>query len=713
MIEHIATRAGIASSSMVLHTAFDVVLHILADSHACKGSVVVDACMSVGNVDDAACLDGIGSGEDVSVDDFGIGSGLWDEIEVQELVTADAIVVDVEIDGEAAVGELLESNFDEFFGVDGLNVCHSLFLSKLRIKYSIRVTELLTKWLCGGKVGDFFVSSVKKPYLCRKIKTGMKYVSWVWRNMVGIRLNTALRIVIGISQVLLGLLMVWLSKRFIDVTIWTGSKEDVVEMILLLVATVVGGILLRQLYYYMTISANTRQTNAIRLRIFSNLFRRQMYEENWHSGDITSRLEKDLDAIAEVTTTSFPQFVVMTCQMLGAFFLMKSMDARLAWALLLLTPLFLVFGKVLAHKLRNMTMDIRKQESLIQMLVQEGMEHNEVLRSLESEGWVTGRLNQMQHSLKGKVLKRTRFTAIARILLAMSFSLGYLLAFVWGGLQLRDGVITFGVMTSFLQLVSQLQHPILNLLNMVPQFIHASASITRLQELEEAGKEAQIEKNTEVLEGQVGVRVEDLDFSYAMGDRQIFSRFSHDFRPGSKTALMGQTGAGKTTLFRLMLGLATPKEGKIVLYNGQKSVEVSANTRTNFVFVPQGNTLMSGSVRYNLLLANPDATDDELKQVLHTAMADFVLEHPDGLEMELGERGVGLSEGQAQRIAIARGLLRPGGVLLLDEISSSLDGKTERQLFENIFKNYPDKTMIFITHRTEVCSLCDEVMNLT
>ncbi len=713
MIEHIATRAGIASSSMIFHTAFDVVLHILADSHACKGSVVVDACMSVGNVDDAACLDGIGGGEDVSVDDFGIGSGLWDEIEVQELVTADAVVVDVKIDGEAAVGELLEANFDEFFGVDGLNVCHSLFLSKIRIKYSIRVTELLTKWLCGGKVGDFFVSSVKKPYLCRKIKTGMKYVSWVWRNMVGIRLNTALRIVIGISQVLLGLLMVWLSKRFIDVTIWTGSKEDVVEMILLLVATVVGGILLRQLYYYMTISANTRQTNAIRLRIFSNLFRRQMYEENWHSGDITSRLEKDLDAIAEVTTTSFPQFVVMTCQMLGAFFLMKSMDARLAWALLLLTPLFLVFGKVLAHKLRNMTMDIRKQESLIQMLVQEGMEHNEVLRSLESEGWVTGRLNEMQHSLKGKVLKRTRFTAIARILLAMSFSLGYLLAFVWGGLQLRDGVITFGVMTSFLQLVSQLQHPILNLLNMVPQFIHASASITRLQELEEAGKEAQIEKNTEVLEGQVGVRVEDLDFSYAMGDRQIFSRFSRDFRPGSKTALMGQTGAGKTTLFRLMLGLATPKEGKIVLYNGQKSVEVSANTRTNFVFVPQGNTLMSGSVRYNLLLANPDATDDELKQVLHTAMADFVLEHPDGLEMELGERGVGLSEGQAQRIAIARGLLRPGGVLLLDEISSSLDGKTERQLFENLFKNYPDKTMIFITHRTEVCSLCDEVMNLT
>ncbi|MBR1519713.1 MAG: ABC transporter ATP-binding protein [Bacteroidaceae bacterium] len=541
----------------------------------------------------------------------------------------------------------------------------------------------------------------------------MKYVLWVWRNMAGIRWNTVVRIAIGISQVLLGLLMVWLSKRFIDVTIRTGDDSDIVKMVLMLVATVLGGILLRQVYYYMSTAANTRQTNAIRLRIFSNLFRRQMYEEKLHSGDITSRLEKDLDAIADVTTSSFPQFVIMTFQMLGAFFLMKSMDARLAWALLLLTPLFLVFGKVLAHKLKNMTMDIRQQESLIQMLVQEGMEHNEVLRSLESEDWVTDRLDEMQRRLKGKVLKRTRFTAMTRILLASSFSMGYLLAFIWGGLQLRDGVITFGVMTSFLQLVSQLQHPILNLLNMIPQFIHASASITRLQELEDAGKEALANRSTEMLDGQVGVKVTGLHFSYATGDRLIFNNFSQDFRPGSKTALMGQTGAGKTTLFRLMLGLAEPERGSVEVYNQKKSVGVSANTRSNFVFVPQGNTLMSGTVRYNLLLANPMATDEELTKVLHTAMADFVFDQPNGLDTELGERGIGLSEGQAQRIAIARGLLRPGSVLLLDEISSSLDGQTERQLFEHLFRDYPDKTMIFITHRTEVCKLCDEVISLT
>jgi len=541
----------------------------------------------------------------------------------------------------------------------------------------------------------------------------MKYVLWVWRNMTGIRLNSAVRIVIGVSQVGLGLLMVWLSKRFIDVTIRTGDGSDIVEMVLMLVATVVGGILLRQVYYYMTISASTRQANAIRLRIFGNLFRRQMYEERLHSGDITSRLEKDLDAIVDVTTSSLPQFVVMACQMVGAFLLMKSMDTRLAWGLLLLTPLFLVFGKLLAHKLKSMTMEIRQQESLIQMLVQEGMEHNEVLRSLESEEWVTGRLDEMQRELKGKVLRRTRFTAATRVLLSSSFGLGYLFAFVWGGLQLRDGAITFGVMTSFLQLVSQIQHPILNLLNMIPQFIHASASITRLQELEDAATEEWADdKAVAVLPGQLGVKVDDMSFCYASGDRPIFEHFSQDFPPGSKTALMGQTGAGKTTLFRLMLALAVPEKGSVSIYNDRCSTAVSAGTRGNFVFVPQGNTLMSGSVRYNLLLANPNATDEALKQVLHTAMADFVFDLANGLDTELGERGVGLSEGQAQRIAIARGLLRPGSILLLDEISSSLDGQTERQLFENLFRDYPTKTMIFITHRTEVCKLCNEVISL-
>ena len=540
------------------------------------------------------------------------------------------------------------------------------------------------------------------------------------------------RIVAGVGRVSLGLLMVWLCKRFIDVTIRQGTTNDIILMIIALVAVVSGAILCRQAYYFLGIRDKAKQTTSVRLRIFSHLFRRQMFDQKeMHSGDVSSRLEKDIDVVSDATTSLFPDMSVTLIQLGGAFLLMQSMDARLAWALLLLTPLFLIVGKLIGRKMRMMTLDIRKQESVIQMLVQETMEHNAVLRSLESGDWITNRLDDMQQDLRGKISRRARFTVISRLLIGSSFSLGYIMAFIWGAMQLRSGEITFGVMTSFLQLVSQIQNPILQMLNMVPQFIQASASIDRLTELEQveaeeettnytnscvpmvaSGKAESTNLGSEDRQG-LGVKVEDVSFKYADGDREILTDFSFDFKPGSKTALMGHTGAGKTTLFRLLLALTKPNKGTMTVYDNQGQQAISEQTRSNFVFVPQGNTLMSGTIRYNLLLARPDATDDDLEEVLHTAMADFVLDLPDGLDTECGERGSGLSEGQAQRIAIARGLLRPGGILLLDEISASLDEATERELYRRLFAKYPGKTMIFITHRPVVCELCDQVIKLS
>lgn len=549
-----------------------------------------------------------------------------------------------------------------------------------------------------------------------------EYVIWLLRNTKGIRVDMLFRIAAGIGRVSLGLLMVWLCKRFIDVTIRQGTTEDIILMIVALVAVVIGGIICRQSYYFLGVRDRAKQTTSIRLRIFSHLFRRQMFDQKeMHSGDVTSRLEKDIDVVSDATTSLFPDMTVTLIQLVGAFLLMQSMDTRLAWALLLLTPMFLIVGKLIGRKMRMMTLDIRKQESVIQMLVQETMEHNAVLRSLESGDWITNRLDDMQQDLRGKISRRARFTVISRLLIGSSFSLGYIMAFIWGAMQLRNGAITFGVMTSFLQLVSQIQNPILQMLNMVPQFIQASASIDRLTELEQVEVEetgfsgipgsSEISRSSGSLHP-LGVKVEDVSFKYADGDREILTHFSFDFKPGSKTALMGHTGAGKTTLFRLLLALTKPNKGTMAVYDSQGQQTISEQTRSNFVFVPQGNTLMSGTIRYNLLLARPDATDEELDDVLHTAMADFVLDLPDGLDTECGERGSGLSEGQAQRIAIARGLLRPGGILLLDEISASLDEATERELYRRLFAKYPGKTMIFITHRPVVCELCDQVIKL-
>jgi len=232
---------------------------------------------------------------------------------------------------------------------------------------------------------------------------------------------------------------------------------------------------------------------------------------------------------------------------------------------------------------------------------------------------------------------------------------------------------------------------------MIPGVIHTTASIDRLEELElaAANEGGRLKQPASTEDGTVCF--DDVSFRYAKGDREILSHFSHVFPTGSKTAIMGETGIGKTTLFRMILGFIEPKGGSIAVGG-------------DCCFVPQGNTLMSGTIRYNLQLAKPDATDDELKAVLHTACADFVMDLPAALDTELGERGGGLSEGQAQRIAIARGLLREGSLLLLDEISSSLDEPTERELYRRLFDAFPKKTMIFITHRSSVTALCDETI---
>ena len=557
----------------------------------------------------------------------------------------------------------------------------------------------------------------------------MKYIVWLWRGTRNARLNIAIRILVGIGRVALGLLTIWLSKRFIDETIRVGTQDDIVRMVLLLVATMVGAIVLRLVYYYMTGSIMVRKTNELRLFYFGTLFRRKLFDgKELHSGDVSSRLSKDIENVANSMVDTLPEMAVTVIQLVGAFLLMRWFDARLAWALLLITPVMIIVGKLISHKLKKMTLEIRDSESKIQMLVQEGVEYNAVLRSLESENWITKHLCLKQNKLESDVLRRTRFTTVARFAIGSTFALGYLSAFIWGGLGLREGTITFGMMTSFLQLVGQIQHPILTLLGMVPQLVHSTASIDRLDELDADSNNEKRLQNSIVIREQLGLRLKNVNFAYTQetnkNHREIIGNFSHDFAPGSKTAIMGETGKGKTTLFRLLLGFIKPDNGEILIYLknggdakacesfGENESPVSDETRPNFVYVPQGNTLMNGSVRYNLQLAKPDATDDEMRKALHIACADFVFDFAEGLDFELGERARGLSEGQAQRIAIARGLLRPGNILLLDEISSSLDETTEADLYKRLFDAFPEKTMIFVTHRTAVCELCDETVRL-
>ena len=541
----------------------------------------------------------------------------------------------------------------------------------------------------------------------------MKYARWFIDNSRGIRLNILVRIMAGLLQTGLALCVVWLSKRLIDDVAMTGTMGEMAVQALLIAAAVVAGVSIRQLNQYLANKAFIKKVAELRLAIFSQLFNRRLFEANdIHSGDVTSRMTKDIDAVSETLAVQLPQVVVMTIQLVGAFLLMRWFDSRLAWALILITPLAIIIGKYISHRLKRITLSIREDESRIMARIQESVELNVVLRALQGERWMQDRVEELQDRQTANYIRRSRFMVFSRFALGCTFGLGYMLAFVWGAYGLRTGAITFGVMTSFLQLVGQIQQPILSLLGAFPSIIYSTASIDRLKEMEHGEEKQPCDGEDITTRTLLGIRMDNVTFRYAKGDREVMSNFSHDFRPGTKTAILGTTGAGKTTLFRLILNFIQPDSGEVTFYGNGFNHAADKSMRKNVVFVPQGNTLISGTIRNNLLMAKPDASDEELHTALHTSCADFVFDLPQGIDTVLSEHGGGLSEGQAQRIAIARGLLRPGAVFLLDEISSALDEDTERELFSRLFTARPSTTILLITHRKKVAALCDERLEI-
>lgn len=435
--------------------------------------------------------------------------------------------------------------------------------------------------------------------------------------------------------------------------------------------------------------------------------------ERWHSGDVINRLESDVATIIDFLTETIPDTLASLTLFCGAFLYLFSMDSRLALVVVAMLSLFVLASKCYFRKMRCLTRAVRESDSEVQSLLQESVQHRMLLLAFNAASTLLNRLSHVHERLRQRVARRTTFSILSNFLLNVGFALGYLLAFLWSAQRMYHHTLTFGGMTAFLQLVAKIQAPARSLTRLAPVIVATLTAAERLMELEESPLEESFEP--EYMARPCGIRLENAAFRYAdQPDKQqptVINHLSTDFPPASFTAILGETGAGKTTLIRLLLALVRPTEGHIYIYNKVEKQALSPRHRCNLVYVPQGNTLLSGTIRDNLRLGCPSATDEDMQKALRTACADFVFQLPDGLDTYCSEVGGGLSEGQAQRIAIARGLLRDGCIMLLDEVTSALDADTEQRLLHNLMQ-LKGRTILFITHRTAVAQQCQRVLRM-
>lgn len=536
-------------------------------------------------------------------------------------------------------------------------------------------------------------------------------IRWLWAMWRGNRLQAVLNALLGFADVAISLAAVWAVQRAVDIAAHSqeGSLTGAVAVMGCLMLCGFG---VRIARIWVRNILGIKAQNHMQQRMLDRILRSEWNgRDRMHSGDVINRLEYDVGYVVTFLTETLPGTLSVLAMFTGAFIYLFSMDHTLALITVGILPVFILLSKAYVSRMRRLSSLVRASDSKVQSMLQETVQHRVLVKTLEQDDEMVDRLEQTHSELRHNVVNRTKFSVLSNFIMNFGFAAGYLVAFLWSAMRMYGGTLTFGGMTAFLQLVNRIQSPARSLTKLVPSFVSVLTAAERLMELEEDPLEEQGEPIHMDDPDGVGVSMSHVSFKYDDGDNDVLKDISCDFRPGTCTAIVGETGSGKTTIVRLLLALLRPQSGSIHLYNSRGSHTLSPLTRCNFIYVPQGNTLLSGTIRDNLRLGRLDATDTEMADALRKACAEFVFNLADGIDTVCAESGGGLSEGQAQRIAIARALLRHGNIMLLDEATSALDLETEKQLLKNILKDR-SITVIFVTHRRAVLDYCDGVLSL-
>lgn len=577
---------------------------------------------------------------------------------------------------------------------------------------------------------------IKKVF--RKLKGGFLsdlYIEskWIYRYARIYKWSIVTYIAFGLLGTFMALGSSLVSKILIDSVIFLKYGEDAAQTmavtgssypiyvtaaayILMGVASIAANALTSRISAKIDIKVN----NEIRADIFDKILEADWEEASgYHSGDLLNRLNSDVSAVSSSVLGWIPNLITRTFQFAGAFLLIFYYDRTLALLALVSAPFTILVSRTLMRKMRQYNIKMKEASGKMMAFNQESFQNAQTIKGFGLVKPFGRKMRKVQKDYAGVALDYNKFAVCTSAIMSLAGMAVSVLCFMWGVYRLWLGFISYGTMTMFLQLAGTLSSAFSALVALVPNAIAATTSAGRLMAVSELPKEKYEDEDTvdDMLENSrhsgVYVKLHDAAFTYK-GGNQVFRHASFLAGAGEIIALVGPSGEGKTTLLRVLLNIVNVSEGEAgVGIDGGKSVAISAASRKLFAYVPQGNTVFSGTVADNLRMLKPDASDEDIEEALRLACAyDFVMKLEHGIYSHVGEHGGGFSEGQAQRLAIARAIVCDAPVLLLDEATSALDVATERKVLKNIMGSHKKKTCIITTHRPSVLGVCQRVYRI-
>ncbi len=538
---------------------------------------------------------------------------------------------------------------------------------------------------------------------------------WKWIFSYSARYKGAIvfYVILGIFSTSMGLVSSVASKYMIDIITGHDSSRFGI-MVAIMVGSTVFSLIFSSVISRITAKLSIDINNDIQADIFDKIVDADWLSLNQYSnGDILNRFNGDIGTVSGNAISWLPTIIIAVYNFIATFFVILHYDWVMALIALGSAPFMLLMSRFLIKKQRDYSKKVREMSSELMTFEVEAIYNFDTIKSFGIAPHYSKKMRWWQEKFRDISLKYNLFSIKTNILMSIMGTLVQFVAFGYCLFRLWTNDITYGTMTLFLQQRSKLSSAFSNVVSIIPSFLNSSVSAHRIRELVQLPREVHIPESSALdkyADKGFRVQMKDVNFSY-VDDTKVITDSAFVANPGEIVALVGPSGEGKTTMIRLILGLVRPQDGDVTLQAADgTAIEMNAETRHLFAYVPQGNTIISGTIAENMRMVKEDATDEEIIEALKVSCAwDFVSRMPDTINSSLGERGRGLSEGQAQRIAIARAVLRDAPVLLLDEATSALDVTTERTVLRNIVQKHPNKTCIVTTHRPSVLNLCQRV----